>query len=803
MFRSILVAALRNLFRNRLLGAIGMLGLAIGFATLILVGLYVFDQYHFDRFLPNPQDVFRLSSSSRIGPAGANAGEDVRGPIADQFRARFPQVLAIAELWNTFGTISVRRGAVEAREPGFTWADPAVFDVLPFPAAGGDLHAALSRPDGLVLTRRMARKYFGRDLPLGETLEVDHRRTLRVAAVLEDLPTSTHLNTELFGSSLALQPIPAGNVYRAFVYVRFAPGTRVDAIRADLNDFTDSIVPAATTGRLSEILQLRLTPITAIHLESAGRSPLMRPGVDPQRLTVIAEVAAVVLLLAIINFVNLMTARASRRATEVCVRKAAGATRSQLALQFTGEAILHSALAMLLALGFVELALPAFAGFLDSDLRLDYLQPLTLPVLVGLVVAVGVIAGAYPAFLLSSFKPARVLKGLLPQGVWQTRLRELLVLVQFSVLIVLLLAVVVLQLQTRWAIREGLRFDQTGLLTVHMADDCEHSQFRSAVSALAGVAGTACEGEFLTNVGTQRYRRTDGVEVTLQNTRVGTGLFELLGLSPLAGRFFDAGLQAQGVPDRPALRDLTTLYPAIVNESAVHALGYASASAAIGGVFVSVSDVRPGTRRQIVGVVPDIGRDSVRFAIAPTFYDASPGYMLNVRLKEPDASRTLDAIEALWRKYAPAVGPIEVRSYDQFVASLYADLRRQGLMISVLTAVAIALAGVGLFGLAAFTVDRRMHEMGLRKALGARGVDLMRLLLWQFARPIFWANLLAWPLAAWILSSWLRGFAYRIDLPLWPFPAAALAAGLIMLATVGTHVVNATRMKPVQALRYE
>ncbi|MEJ0098218.1 MAG: FtsX-like permease family protein [Pseudomonadota bacterium] len=804
MLRNYLAAALRNLARNRLHAAINVLGLTVAFAAALLIAVYVHHERTFERFIPGYADVYRLSGASLRGGSAANTTDDLRGPVAEALRAAFPQIHAIAELRNTLGNTSLRRGLVEALEPRFTWADPQAFDVLPLPVIAGDARAALARPDGLVLTRRMARKYFGEDLPIGQTLEVDRERTLRVMAVLEDLPSSTHFTPEVFGSTLALPPNQPGFVYRTYVYLRLAPGTSAQTLRAGLPAFIDANIKApASAGKSSSGFELQLVPIADIHLRPTGALN-MKPGGDPRMLDALTLVSGLILLVATINFVNLMTARATRRAVEVGVRKAVGAQRADIVLQFIGEAFVQALLAMLCAVALTELVLPRLGAFVDRQLHFDYLDPAVLGGLLGATVLVGALAGLYPALLVSLFGPAAVLKGTASRGPGSGILRQLLVLVQFAILIGLVLVTGVVQLQTRFGLAQGLRFDDDQLLMIGVpAPQCEHSAFTDAVRALPGVSGTACESDFLGNFGTQQYRAADGREATLQNSSIGPGLFELMGLKPVAGRFYERDREADLFPSNPGDRDLSHLYPTVVNESAARALGFADPAAALGQAFTNLSDVRPGTRRQIIGVVPDFARDSVRTPIAPVIYNNSGGYRMDVKLRGHDVPETLVAIDALWKQYSPLPAPISRRFYADYVQQLYTELAGQARLFSILALLALLLAGVGLFGLASFVAERRTREIGIRKALGAKTSDVLRLLLWQFARPVLFANLIAWPLAGWAMQRWLEGFAYHIDLPMWLFPVTAALAMIIALATVGAQALRVAAARPVESLRHE
>jgi putative ABC transport system permease protein len=804
VLRSYLAAALRHLARNPLYAWINIAGLAIGFAAAILIALFVRHERSFDRFLPGYENIYRLSSEVNVGGPGASSTDDVRGPIIEQLKLDFPQIRSIASLRNNFGSDSLRHGEVEAIEPGFYWADPEIFEVLPLPAAAGDLRTALERPDGLVLTRRMARKYFGIDLPLGQTIEINREHTMRVTAVLEDLPSTTHLNSEIFASTRALPPLPEGFVFRCYVYLHLAPGASVDALRAALQPFVEHL-ERQRHNTVLHTLGLSLIPIGDIHLRHAGRLA-MKPAGDSRLLGAITIVGLLVLLTAAINFINLMTARSSRRAVEVGVRKAAGGSRGDLMLQFIGESVMYCLIGMVFAIALAELLLPRLDSFLDRSIVFDYWHPLSLAGLAGTVLVVGALAGVYPALLLSAFRPATVLKGVGPQAAGSGRLRQLLVLLQFAILIGLILATGLIQRQTAFGLREGMRFDQDQLLSILVPPaGCTRSAFTDRVRALPGVRGTACSMEFLINYQTHQYRAPDGREVTLWHTFVGPGLFELLGLKPVAGRFFSQDREADIMSPSPQERDTGKIHRIVINETAARQLGFGDPAAAIGKIFSSITGVLPGTRREIIGVVPDFARDSVRVPISPVFYEDSAPYsnQLNVKLSGTKVPETLQAIDDLWKQMAPLPAPITRQFYDQYTQTLYRDLERQSTLFSLFAAIALLLAGLGLFGLAAFTVERRTREIGIRKALGAATGDVLRLLLWQFARPVLWANLITWPLAAWLMTRWLETFAYHIDLPLWLFPATGLATLTIALLTVSVHSILVARAKPVAALRYE
>ena len=799
MLRNYLAAALRNLARNRLYAAINVAGLSIGFAAVLLIGLFVRHETTFDRFIPGYERIYRISSAVNFAGNGSTAQEDVRDSIPVEMKNDFPQIQSIARIRRPFQGVSVRHGDVEAIEQRFYFADPNFFEVMPLPAHAGDLKTALDRPDGLVITRKMARLYFGSDNPIGETLEVERQRTLTVTAVLEDLPSNTHLNTEMIASNKRKGGADPGPGPRTYAYLRLKPGVSADEMRRLLVDFVDRHSPQPPTGKASDAFSIPLVPVGEIHLRPPGTFT-MTPAGEPRTIRAIAVTGALILLLAIINFVNLKTARAARRAVEVGVRKVCGARRADLMVQFMGESLIYATFAMLVAMALVELLLlPRLNALLDRSIVFDYWQLPMLVSILALVLLVGTLAGVYPALVLSAFRPAAVLKGSGAPVPGSGKVRQMLVVVQFAILIGLMLATAIVYRQTAFGLQQGLRFDKDQLLAV-ATGHCEKTSFRTAVENLPGVRGSACSTDILNNFGAGQFFGPDGREVPLQFSQVGAGMFELLGLEPVAGRFFVRDRPDDAAPGRRPYPP-GVVYRAVINQAASRLLGFASPAEAIGKTF----SVPAGERHEIIGVVPDFSRDTVRSSIEPMFYENSPEIFsqLNVKLHGASVPETLRAIDGLWNRQAGSSRPIDRRFFDEYVQDLYSGLIRQSAIFTGFSTVALLLAGLGLFGLAGFTVERRTKEIGIRKAMGAEAVDVTRLLLWQFAKPVLWANLIAWPVGGYIMYRWLLGFAYRIDLEPWLFVLASVVALLIAMLTVSTHSLLVARANPVAALRYE
>ena len=806
MLRNYIMAALRNLARNRLYTGINIVGLSVGFTAAILMALFVRSELNYDTFLPGYDRVFSVAEVYHP-PGGAPLRVDAALPsIAALMKVDYRAIETIARLIQGGGDLRV--GAIEA-EDGIMWADPGFFKVMPFAVIAGDPSATLARPDGIVLTRAAARKYFGRDAPIGEFIEVDRTHRMQVGAVLEDIPVNSHLAAQIFASGLAaFSPLSiADRADRgsigdtAFTYFRLAPGALVDPIRADMAAFLErhGIGPQMALHLTPPVLELNVVPLRDIHLRPAALGALT-PRANQETLLALATTGGLIVLIAAINYVTLMTARSTKRAVEVGIRKVVGATRRSLVAQFIGESLLYVVIAMVLAMACLELLIPWFNAYAPANLAFAYWRdPRLLGALAALVFTVGVLAGIYPALALSSFRPASVLKGGPLKSGSAGVVRTGLVILQFAMLIGIILTTETIYRQTRFALNDTLRVPTDQMLLVAGACDeaTEHQ-----IQALRGVRAAACSAPY--NQSHVLVQRTDGAKLAFSRTWVDFGYLELYGLRPLAGRFFDDSHGADSVsPDATA-----SFQPnVVINETALQQLGFQRPADAVGKAifWIRGADLRsPPLPSTIIGVAPDFSATASREKIDPVIYlvDRSTLNMLNVKLDGHKIPETLASIDRVWKE-VNASRPISRVFLNQIMQDQYRDVIRQGVIFAVFSALALFLACIGLFGLAAFATERRTKEIGIRKAMGADSSDIVRLFAWEFSKPVLWANLLAWPIAYYWANRWLNGFAYHVELRVWMFLAAGGIALLIALITVSGHAFLASRAKPVTALRYE
>ena len=609
-------------------------------------------------------------------------------------------------------------------------------------------------------------------------------------------------------------PDKSASIPASSSYILLKPGVSVASVNARLPAFMSSHYPQDQGGAMPR--NAFLTPIASVHLHERELGDLSA-GSDLATVYAISATGLLVLIVAGINFVNLVTARATRRALEVGVRKAAGATRRQLITQFMGESIAYAFTALLLAVALVELVLPGFNGFLDRTIGFGYWHdPMLLLGLPALALVIGLLAGFYPALVLSSFRPAAVLKGAIAaQG--SGTLRQVLVVLQYAISISLLIATGVIYRQTTFATEGSLRFDKNLIVAVSLGgipgevvpagnyayDQATVDRMRQRFETVPGVKAVADSWVIpdpQSMSSTTWHVRAGERPISAGRVVQGFGFFELYGIKPIAGRSFSRDHGEDAAPEDPKVEGT-----AILNLSAVRTFGYSSPEAAIGQELrMDIDDEGVTQARRIVGVVPDFPLTTIRTKIPPNVFLVEPDWStyLNVKLTGEHVPQTLAAIDQIWKELVPT-RPIQRQFIDDRIEHLYRDVTRQGQVFGSFALVAVVIACLGLFGLAAFTAERRTKEIGIRKAMGASTTDILKLLVWEFAKPVLLANAIAWPLAYFVMTRWLDGFAYRISLGPMMFIGAGLIALAIASGTTLYHALQVARSRPVLALRYE
>ncbi len=830
MWRSYLTAGIRAFARNRTYALINVLGLALGFAACLMILLYVRYELSYDNWVPNAENIYQVQTDYAPQQNGDQPHLQMSAYVAGLALARdFPQVERRIYLWPNTATV-IRHGQAFA-VPEAAMVDGPFFDIFAFPLVHGDPRTALAQPGSVVLSESEALRLFGPGNPVGETLtvavngrNVDHR----VGGVMRDLPHNSHMRLRMLArfdpaSFFASSPsfFTDWGWQAGWVYVALRPGSTAEEIHRQMPAWEARNIPAGGDGDFRAQQDYRLVGIRDVHLGEAQDGSAVR-GNDRTTIATFAIIAFLVLATACFNFINLSTASASRRAREVALRKVLGAHRRQLVVQFLGESLLVATAAMLIALAAVELLRAPYAAFLDAELSLTYLGSggLLLPI-VGLVLLIGVAGGLYPAFYLSRFQPGMVLKA--NRSAAETpgtgRIRTLLVVAQFSVSIGLIICTAIIYAQTVYARTVDPGYRSSGLIQIaNMSDERVAPVAEALMRELRGIAGV--EAVARTNVGvgtsgnvTERVQ-VPGIaqSIEISSAPVGPNFFQTMAIEPLAGRLFEENRAADdatrasprdAAADRAlAARGLNIL----INARAATALGFRSPRAAIGQQVRAEllgEDIGP-VPLTIVGVVEDSRFRSIRDPIRATMFRQSRGQLdwLIVRHSGADAQAVQRAIEAVWKRLVPDI-PFEARTSESIIADLYAAERARAQTFAAFALLAVLIACMGLFGLAAFTAERRTKEIGIRKVFGASVLDIVRLLAWQFSKPVVLANLIAWPVAWWAMRDWLNTYDTRIDLGPAPFVLAGLIALAIAIGTVAGHAIRVARANPIAALRYE
>ncbi|MFM2043437.1 MAG: hypothetical protein RLY86_2013 [Pseudomonadota bacterium] len=827
MFQNYLTVALRNLVKHRLYSAINIVGLAVGLAASILILIHVRHETGYDRFFTQSDRIWQVTVEGRIPGRPVEWLSNSAVAMGPSLKQNFPEVEAFTRLIRQGGVLS--RGDAQFTEL-LRLTDPDFFRIFDLPLVEGSVETALADPSGIVLTETMARKYFGDAPALGQTITLDNTHSLRVSGVLRDLPSNTHLEITAL---MPVTSVAARNLRQAEqnwgalcckTYLLLKEGADGQAMAASMPQWMADNAPTLNgpTGplRISDLMTPSIRPLSVIHTQ-----PILadeRPGTSLTEIWTFSAIAVLVLVIASINFMNLATARATQRAREVSVRKVVGAGRGQIITQFIGESVLLTLLGLVLAVALAELTLPVFSDLMGTPLAIDYTDPVLIGMLLGLAILVGTAGGAYPAFFLSGFNPAHVLKGASSGvGGGSGRLRAALVVVQFAISIGLMVATTVVYSQLLFARDKELGFDKENVVSIGFPRSAaeqapvflETLRNDPAVAAAALTSFMPGEGNESNNsvrlVGDPENR-----EIVIRNDAVGYGFFQAMGMRLVAGRDFDEARGTDAVrrpdwqvrdEDPPAgTEPFTVTAGVVINEAALDRFGFRSAEEAVGRQLRAADSEVSTIEMTIIGVVQDFHFRSLHEPIAPAYFILDPDGVgiVVVRLRGGSITAGLDLIDRTWRDLVPG-RPIVRQFLSDELQQLYQREENMSRMFAAFSGLAILIACLGLFGLASFTAERRTKEIGLRKVLGARVPDIVRLLVWQFSKPVLVANIIAWPLAWWGMSRWLEGFTYRIDLTPLPFLLAGAGALAIAWVTVGVHAAKVAQAKPIRALRYE
>jgi putative ABC transport system permease protein len=825
MFRNYFLAAVRNLARYKQYALINVGGMVLGITCAILAIIFANFEMSYDNWITDSGRVYRLDGYYHF-PGGADSSvATAGGPTAEAFKNYFSEVEEVTRGLPFFGA-PVRVGEVTFQE-NFTFVDANYLDFFDLEMSLGDRATALDDMNSVIISEAMALKHFGGDDPIGQLMTFSGTKDLYVSGVFRDIPDNSHLLLEfitLFDDALISELFGSDTYTRqwngvAFMtYARFFEGTNPEAVSERLEAFTNANYRHANPARKdmtpSIFVHFKLMPIQDIHLTSPHQNELKPTGSMGTVIGALA-VAALILTIAVINYISLSTATSTLRAREIGMRKVMGAKNGTIRVQFMSEALLVGLIASFLAIVLVKALLPYVADFLEigkAGISLTS-DPWVLALSLAIGPLTGLVSGVYPAFYLARIRPARGLGSSRSEGRGTSWIRSLLVTLQFSISIGLLIAVAVIAQQTRFVsdmdigvIRENVSVVRIPTLAAVEAVPTLVEELRAlpGVISVSPSSSVPTDGQpFSTSVEIPGRDGEDAISAYWAS--VEPEFFKTYGVKKVAGRLISEEFGEDRLID-PDSATTALVANVVINEKAVKFLGHNTPEEALGSQFrMRVTAAGQATALvTVVGVVADFQYGSAYERVRPTFFLNQPDafFSISIRASQSAAAGIQEAAKEIWLRRLPDE-PFQMQIIDELVESQYVSIGRQRSSLFVLTGLAIAIACLGLFGMATFSVQQRTKEIGIRKVLGAEVLDVVRLLVFQLSGPVIIANLLAWPVSFYLMRNWLEGFVYRIDLTVLPFIAAALAVLVVAWATVVGHTLRVARTNPVHALRYE
>jgi putative ABC transport system permease protein len=784
MFKNYLKIAVRNFLRNKIFSFINILGLAIGMAVCILILLWVRHELSYDRFHANADRIFRVvemqQQSGEPFPVAVTPAPLGPGMLQD-----FPEVVNFSR-FQTYSLGYIYHGD-DMFKANITLADPGIFEMFTFPILAGDKEVMFDDLYNVVISKEMADKIFADEDPLGKTLQINKSTILNVTGVFQNVAENSHLDFDYILPFEVLKEF-GGNLEEwgsnaFYTYIQLQENV-------DWHEFDSKIEGYLEDHEVGYPVKLNLQPLTDIHLHSHYVADIGGHG-DIIYVRIFSMIAAFILLIACINFMNLSTARSSKRAREVGLRKVVGSSRRHLIRQFFGESILLACLAMIIALALVELALPYFNDIHGKDLGL-FRDFNIIGLLVGITITAGLLSGIYPALLLSSFQPVTVLKASISGNSGKGTFRKILVIVQFSLSIILIISTIIIHKQLNFIFNSdvGLNREEIISFRANNIPEKDLSAFETELRKLANVKSVTASSQYPTDFATSGYGYTwEGLaeddRVLIHTLSVGYDFFETFEMEMLEGRSFS----------RQFASDTLTF---VINEKAAEVMGFANPTEQV--LHYRYQD----ETGSVIGVVRNFNFKHIRNSVEPLVIRLYPQFsgVIHVKLQASAASQTITEIEQIWQKFVPDI-PFEYRFMDSMFERIYRAEQQMGKIFDYFTGFAILISCLGLFGLASFMTEQRFKEIGIRKVLGASITSVMLLLVKEFSKWVLIANFIAWPVAWFVMNKWLQSFAYKTDFGLWIFIVSGLGALVVALITISLRTFNAAIQNPVKALKYE
>jgi putative ABC transport system permease protein len=806
MFKNYLKTAVRNLLRYKGFAIINISSLTIGIIGCMVIGLFVWDEWQYDKEIPGGENVYRVYEERKDNDNITYAA--ISAPAFASFLTQtYPEVDTAVRILMSGDKFLMEVGEKRNYEDKGWFVESSFFKIFPLKFSKGNPSTALLEPNTIVITEELSKRYFGNEDPIDKVISIN-KDTLTVKGVLAKLPDHFHLDfhylLSLSSAGLPKERMEKWTWHQFYTYVKLKPGSNVQQLQDKFQAHMKKEIFPTLTQAGSTFLPF-FQPLKDIHLQSSDfiyDNAIRGNQTYVKALTIIA---IFVLIIACFNFVNLATARSFRRAKEIGVRKVIGAERKQLIMQFIGETILLSVFSILLSIAATFFIVPLLNQFTGKSIEFNpFTNPLLALIILFAGIIIGITAGIYPALVLSGFQPIKVLKNLkfigTGSGAW---VRQGLVVVQFALSVLLIVSTVIVYRQTKYLNNKDLGFTKDQIVYFQVRGDVERnletfkSELKRSSNILSITSGYGLPGDQYAGDGVKTIGN-DGEKERSANVFIGDhDYIKTLGLRVLAGRDFSKEMRT----------DVREGF--IINETAVKEWGYGSPEKAIGqqiswNEWEPVDTLNPVKKGKVIGVVEDFHYKSLHEKVTASVIQIYPQvvFKVAVKLKTADFKNTIAYINNVWNKFSPGY-PLDYKFMDETYGTMYKAEEKLSDLLWAFTIMAILVGCMGLFGLAAFSAEQRTKELGIRKVLGANAFDIVGLLSKNFLVLVMIASLIAFPIAWWTMNSWLKDFPYRVNISWWIFGIAIIAALAIALITVSFQAIKAAIANPVKSLRTE
>lgn len=797
MFISYLKNAVRTLISQRFYSIINIVGLSIGITACILVTFYVKHDLSYDTYHKNAENIYRIEFS--ITQEGiTNQLAQSQALLGPTLKNEYPEIKELSRIYFSPRSL-VKTGDNSHYEDKIVYADSAFFDIFSYQAVAGDITQFLKKPNSIILTESTAKRYFGQDDPLGKTIEIDNQYGFEVTGVIKDIPVNSHFKYDFIApySSLDKQPVAGyfpqwGATFGSYTYMLADKGFDPIAFEKKTENFFATHITDEQSG-----WRVLVRPLLDIHLNSHS-SDEIEENSSMSRIIIIGSIALFILLLACINFVNLSTARSSERAKEIGMRKVVGAARFQLVQQFLGESVLISIASLLISIISVKLIMPSFSSLVGTEIGIGYNSDwATMLLILGGDLVVGLLAGLYPALVISSYKPVEAIKGTNSAARGRNKasfLRKGLVIFQFSISIILIIGTIVVNLQLRYLRSYNMGFDKENMiiLPVYGKVGKNYETIKNELRNIPGVLSVTAGRSAPTgsnNIGTECRPNGPnnnfgafGIEVN----SVDYDYMNHFGVKLVAGRYFSEDFPG----DFPNAM--------VINEKMARSLGFKNAQDVLGKSYsIQLNDYKP----EIIGVVKDFNSNSLHNEITSQVFMTNPNWFKEfiVKVKSANMPSTINSMKKVWTNFFPEY-PFEYNFLDESIDKMYKSEEKYSKVISTFSVVALFIACLGLLGLASLVTEQRKKEIGIRKVQGASIRSIVQLISGDFMILVIVSNLIAWPIAYFFMNKWLGDFPFRIGISIWPFILAGGLAFFIAFLTVSVQALKVAVANPVNSI---